>query len=1039
MKAVFRFRTLLGLVVLAGLGLWLIYGPLAGWVTRKVLVAALDAQGWEAEAGEVRARPGTPTVIRNLWIHAADAPASQSEFFCEEVRWEWNWGLSMFGQKGRLIKSLSLRGARVVVDLHRAARPPEAPQLRRPDEETRQREARTLLRWLPRRVVIEGLTADLLWQGGGFSVRDIVADFDEAARGRFQASGMEIRFGNARQVFAGQRAVTAWKNGSAYFADMAVRVGMSLEKLSLDLARPGGMAVDVQAALFGGTLRGSVSVGDWRGEPGVDATLGASGLKFVDLSEFLGLHGRASGTLSEGRISFRGNPDRPLDGEASLWISAENFRLGERGWKTLEASASLINRRLSLSDLKLRQEENQVSANGEMALSGGLGDVTNAPFLLNLSAKIQDMTSLGALLGSPFKELKGRMTASAALSGRSSKIEGFLGIEASGMALRGSKIESARLDAVFTGSEAQVQRLEIWSSGDAMSGQGTFALAAPHTYSGQVTARARDLAVYSKLLEGVLPFHFPVTHGGMTLHWQGDGNWNAHSGAFQATLKRAVSSWTPRGVTGRFDGTYSPKNFYFSRVELEGDRSSLTAQATIAESGLHVKGLTMSVSGKPAATGELFLPVNVFQWLQQKQLSDAIVREKPVYLLLETLGELPMKSLLDVFGQTPWLDGRLRGAVRTLGTTAEPEIGGRLTIEDGRLDLGHPLPEFSDMQGALHFDGRTVRLEAFRGEMGGGAFSMTGSWNFTTPVTPRLEMSFKGSSLLLFRDPGLKIRGNVLLGASGQGAIGALRGSVQLVDGNISKRLEVTPLLALPASSQPAHPFAAPTLDGKVPTPWSAWSLDVSINNASSILWKGDVKEIVPNIHLTGTLGKPRLTGTVRWSGARAFLPLTTLTMPEGLISFSEALPWMPVLDVSGTAQVKNHDIQLHTTGPLSEAPLILRSSDPSLSQTALLSLLTTGSLPVDRPNAGVGDAVIFPDGTLTLPMLLRQFPWKVVRGFGTDTLVIGRKASAASPPIPGSAVDSRTSLRQPPGISPMAGSKGPGDGSSLTYQFRFR
>ena len=175
------------------------------------------------------------------------------------------------------------------------------------------------------------------------------------------------------------------------------------------------------------------------------------------------------------------------------------------------------------------------------------------------------------------------------------------------------------------------------------------------------------------------------------------------------------------------------------------------------------------------------------------------------------------------------------------------------------------------------------------------------------------------------------------------------------------------------------------------------------------------------------------------WNGARAFLPLTTLTMPEGLISFSEALPWMPVLDVSGAAQVKNHDIQLHTTGPLSEAPLILRSSDPSLSQMALLSLLTTGSLPVDRPNAGVGDAVIFPDGTLTLPMLLRQFPWKVVRGFGTDTLIIGRKASASSPPIPGSAVDSRTSLRQPPGISPMAESKDLGDGSSLTYQFRFR
>ena len=78
---------------------------------------------------------------------------------------------------------------------------------------------------------------------------------------------------------------------------------------------------------------------------------------------------------------------------------------------------------------------------------------------------------------------------------------------------------------------------------------------------------------------------------------------------------------------------------------------------------------------------------------------------------------------------------------------------------------------------------------------------------------------------------------------------------------------------------------------------------------------------------------------------ARAFLPFTTLTISDGYLEFVEESPWIPRLDIHGTARALDYDVQLYAFGPLDEARLILRS-DPSLPQESLIQLLTTGMVP---------------------------------------------------------------------------------------------
>jgi hypothetical protein len=143
-----------------------------------------------------------------------------------------------------------------------------------------------------------------------------------------------------------------------------------------------------------------------------------------------------------------------------------------------------------------------------------------------------------------------------------------------------------------------------------------------------------------------------------------------------------------------------------------------------------------------------------------------------------------------------------------------------------------------------------------------------------------------------------------------------------------------------------------------MPTPINAWQIDVTIRNETPFLFSGNAAsgEIIPDLRIIGTLGNPIPVGKIELKNARVFFPFTTMTIPEGHLDFLEASPWMPQLDLRGSAQALDYEVEAYAFGPLSERRLILRS-DPPLPQDALIQLLTTGMAPGVYAGAAPGEA----------------------------------------------------------------------------------
>lgn len=380
------------------------------------------------------------------------------------------------------------------------------------------------------------------------------------------------------------------------------------------------------------------------------------------------------------------------------------------------------------------------------------------------------------------------------------------------------------------------------------------------------------------------------------------------------------------------------------------------------------------------------------------------------------------------------LAGRLSGSLNVKGTAANPQVRGAIELQGGQLEVSARTPPVSNVKARIEFDGAAATVREFVGDVGAGTFTVTGGMRLEGPS---FDLRLVGDRVLLGRDAGFRLRANIDVRAVGTGPDGSVTGTVGLVDGRIYRRLEITPLL-VPVPGEAPFTLAPPYLPGSVPQPFARWKLNVKVGNETPFLLKGNLAdgEIVPELSIGGTLGNPVPTGRISLRGVRAFLPFTTLTIPDGRIDFLPDSPWVPLLDIRGTAPMPDYEVQAYLFGPLNENKLILRS-DPPLPQESLALLLTTGIAPGVTGGAGFGEVAVGQGGLL----LLRQFARGLdVPGLDMEDLVSRLSVSAIPAQSPGERTALRGNVRLWDQFELMTGRDGFGFyQAGVTYTWRFR
>jgi len=659
---------------------------LAGAVAfqRPVLTAVLDFAaevvcgrlGLEFSAKSVKGGLFEPLVLEGVAIRVHERTGnSRSAVDIERLQVDWQKPGAFFSNPRRLVSAVSIRRMNAHLDFRRAEtgtssdlgwKPVAAlAALLRPAGE-----------W-PDSISLESSRIELETDSSRWVADRCGVDLNTFAPGRLEIGALTIHTPRFERVLGPMSAGTLWDGKNLSLSGLEFLPGVKADGISCVLEPGVDPSVSFQGRVFGGTLRG-----DWnfqRGERGAvwDFAAVCSNVGLEALPAVLGIEGKAQGRLAEGRFTFRGEPGRPTDAEASLRVLAKDFRWNDRGWESLEIGASLIHRRLLVSNFDLRQSENMVTLNGEISLAEGWEKLTEAPFLVNLRANIKELGSLARLTGGSAREATGALVVEGSVSGRPGALDGFVGLRAQDVEYRGIPVDKVDLEVLFRKSLAEVVRCEVRSRKDSLVAKGQIGVLAPHSYNGELEAALSDVAVWLRpfpALGGGL-----VAGGALNLKWSGDGSLEGHSGLFDLGLTRFVSEFTPAGITGKFEGSYSPKNIYLSRAEVQKDRLRLLSRATLSSHGINFDDLELAANGRDLLRGKIYLPVNPFTLRSLADWNSAVLGTRDIYVEADTPGELELGDLAALVGQQWPIEGRLAMDVQAFGPASG--IEGKLALQ----------------------------------------------------------------------------------------------------------------------------------------------------------------------------------------------------------------------------------------------------------------------------------------------------------------------------------------------------------------------
>jgi hypothetical protein len=783
------------IVVLVFALLWLVHGFVLGQVALRLLPWLGATAGHTVRIAGAEAEFFAPIVLRGVQVSGP----SGTDLEIAEIRFDWaapvDWGLA----PQTWIKRAALRGVRgkiavtprpaseVSVDGRGAGQPAHGPS------------------------VVEVTEAEVAISGAGWALdlRGLELLLDEDRTGLLRVREATAGLGRHSRAFTDLTAVTAWREGVAYLADLKLDRNVTVDHATLSLV--GQTTLTLESRAFGGYAFADVT---WDGA-GVKAALNALNLSLAGAAAFAGLEGEMEGTVDLAKLTFNGDPREPLSGQISLRLEAKEFAWRKNAVEELVIGLSVAGGRVRLNECHLRQKSNLVRLRGTITVPSTPSGWREVPFDYDLDAQVGNLRALAALFGPPWNGLSGGLRAEGQGSGQAADGRGWLKVRGWDLSLRGLPPGSLQADLKLEGRDFKLTNLDAQSGSDFLRGGGQLTLDDSLSYQGRLELRIREVARYLEPLGRFAPDW--AREGGVLLFWDGDGTPSAHSGVSTLELVRFTGDLNPVPVNGKFSGSYSPGNIYVSRFLLDRGPLSLSSSLYFGEEGLSVQDIQLFSGRSRLMRGELFLPLSLAAVLAREPWEKTVRRERDIYAFVRS-DNLDLGALVELFGQETTLRGKADLRLDGSGPWENAVIDGNfsvtgfsavfpgLTLPEARASLALQVKDRRASVGAkFQPDGSAaVTLQAdcpVLGEVAGGGWTLidqTKPWNLQLEIPPTDLARFSPRIGGVNFDRGL-LGGKLQAGATPEAPV--IEGSLEWKDGRISFPGDWSPVEAVQAKA----------------------------------------------------------------------------------------------------------------------------------------------------------------------------------------------------------------------------------------------
>ena len=340
------------------------------------------------------------------------------------------------------------------------------------------------------------------------------------------------------------------------------------------------------------------------------------------------------------------------------------------------------------------------------------------------------------------------------------------------------------------------------------------------------------------------------------------------------------------------------------------------------------------------------VPLDLEATVQNKKLDPALPIDLSVKLLPSPLAFVPKLA-----PQVRRIDGTAAIDVHVGGTVGKPVINGsaNVALKSARME-NENVPAIGAFDAGLVFANDTLTFQRFRGEVGGGTFSLAGTVKLADPKDPVFDLRLQTDEVLVKRDDSITVRADADLKLTGPLRAATASGTVFIVHSRFFKEIDILPI-GLPGRAPPPAPKSAPKSGPVVVSfpnpPLRDWTFDIALKTREDdpFLIRGNLANGAASLNLKfgGTGLAPWLDGNVRVEKFTASLPFSTLEVTRGFIYFKKEEPFQAMLDLQAESKMRDYTVGAYIYGAPGD-PKIQFTSEPPLPHADIVSLLATGT-----------------------------------------------------------------------------------------------
>lgn len=355
---------------------------------------------------------------------------------------------------------------------------------------------------------------------------------------------------------------------------------------------------------------------------------------------------------------------------------------------------------------------------------------------------------------------------------------------------------------------------------------------------------------------------------------------------------------------------------------------SLYGLLLLDQGSIHVNQLLLTKGAyRASAYGVIPVAALTSQGRQQAAIEDQM--DIKVRLDEADLSIMPLLTK-----EVSWAVGRTQGELTIGGTLVQPTLHGNISVNNGVVKLASLNDPIQKVGLDIRFDGDKIDVQTFEGFMGSGSYRFIGSAKLSGLGLSNYDLSLKLDNL----------------GVNSKYFKGPLNGELTLVSTTRRPKLsgklifENTtidiPYIPEMTSESPNIALDVEVIAGKKVRLYNPYMYDI---------WaEGRVK-------FAGTTLRPDVSGRIDATRGTISYLRTPFKIKEASAEFTQFASFEPIIKLNAETRLSQTRVFISANGPASAMGLQL-TSEPSMSQQEILSLLTLRSRYFDKQNGNDDD-----------------------------------------------------------------------------------